>query len=101
MGALNGMCFTAKWTTLIAGPLLALPAVALCGLALFRWWSAGANMDRLLLVALNLVMLVGAGIFQLFAWIVLFSLLGAAIQAIREAIRFKSSYHAPPCNEAE
>lgn len=99
-GALHGLCFTAKWTTVIAGPLLALATLAISGLALSRWWSGGADADGLMLVALNLMILAATGILQLFSWIVMFSLFGAAIQAIRETIRFKpghgASAHAEP-----
>lgn len=88
-GALHGLCFTAKWTSIIVGLLLALPIVVVSWIALSRWWSENAGVDDLMLVALNLVILVGIGILQLFTVIVLFSPLGAAIQAAREAIRFK------------
>lgn len=89
-GAMNGLCFTAKWTSIIAGPLCALPLLALSGLVFYRWWSGGANADAFMLMALNLMMLFAWSILQLFIWIVTFSLAGAAVQAIREAIGFKA-----------
>jgi hypothetical protein len=89
-GAVNGLCLTAKWTSIIAGPLYALLLLALAGLVFYRWWSGGADADGFMLMALNLMILFAWGILQLFIWILAFSLIGAVVQAVREAIGFKA-----------
>lgn len=88
-GALRGSLWAAKWSAIVFGPLLTLPWIALVLIGLYGFWKGRLPADGLLSFSMKLIGGLFLSVF-LFGMIILSTaILGAALAAVQEAVRYR------------